>query len=552
MGQKGAALTTSLSLAGRYLVLTPFDDTRGVSRKVEDEDTRKKLKGLASSLELPDGLRRHRAHQRPRPDQEHAAARPRGAAAAVEAGADRGHAGQGDAPPLQRPGPDRCRRCATSSTPRSRRCWSTTTRPSSAPRSTCSAFMPRSQDAPGALWRAHAAVLSRYDVEPQIDRIYERRVPLPSGGSIVIDPTEALTAIDVNSGRSTRAATQEETALQHQPRGGARGGPPAPPARHRRPRRRRLHRHARAEEPAQGREGAARRDEGRQGALDRRPDLAPTACSRSTASASSRRCSCAPTAPAPPAAASGRLASEEMVGLALLRRIEARAATGTIQGGPHRPPPRARRRAAEQPPARAGRPRDRVRHQDRDHRRRRPPPAEEKIEWQKRRSPCRRRSPSGRDHLPALGPRLARRRGRRRGRGLRRGGRGPRRGERPGRERRGGSRREETPPAPRRAQAEEEGGPRRERQRRRPRYRRQRPGRPGSPGEDAPADTYIRPSCEGPAFADEPADLFDEDDDEEDDDDLEEGVETVNADGTVAAAGAPGTKKRRRRRRRRK
>src|SRR5918999_1377099 len=55
MSQKGAALTTSLSLAGRYLVLTPFEDTRGVSRKVEDEDTRKKLKTLANGLDLPEG-----------------------------------------------------------------------------------------------------------------------------------------------------------------------------------------------------------------------------------------------------------------------------------------------------------------------------------------------------------------------------------------------------------------------------------------------------------------------------------------------------------------
>src|ERR1700709_1327524 len=55
MGTKGAALTTALSLAGRYLVLTPFEDTRGVSRKVEDEDTRKKLKALANGLDLPDG-----------------------------------------------------------------------------------------------------------------------------------------------------------------------------------------------------------------------------------------------------------------------------------------------------------------------------------------------------------------------------------------------------------------------------------------------------------------------------------------------------------------
>src|SRR5690348_6067606 len=54
-GQKGAALTTNLSLAGRYLVLTPFDDTRGVSRKVEDEDTRRKLRSQAAQLEVPPG-----------------------------------------------------------------------------------------------------------------------------------------------------------------------------------------------------------------------------------------------------------------------------------------------------------------------------------------------------------------------------------------------------------------------------------------------------------------------------------------------------------------
>src|SRR6185436_20092334 len=55
IGQKGAALTTSLSLAGRYLVLTPFETTRGVSRKVEDEDLRRKLKAIANSFDLPDG-----------------------------------------------------------------------------------------------------------------------------------------------------------------------------------------------------------------------------------------------------------------------------------------------------------------------------------------------------------------------------------------------------------------------------------------------------------------------------------------------------------------
>jgi ribonuclease E len=56
-------------------------------------------------------------------------------------------------------------------------------------------------------------LFSRYQLEEQIDRIYQRKVELPSGGSIVIDGTEALTAIDVNSGRATRGKSQEETAV---------------------------------------------------------------------------------------------------------------------------------------------------------------------------------------------------------------------------------------------------------------------------------------------------------------------------------------------------
>jgi ribonuclease E len=57
-------------------------------------------------------------------------------------------------------------------------------------------------------------LFSRYELEEQIDRIYQRQIGLPSGGSIVIDGTEALTAIDVNSGRATRGANQEETAYK--------------------------------------------------------------------------------------------------------------------------------------------------------------------------------------------------------------------------------------------------------------------------------------------------------------------------------------------------
>jgi ribonuclease E len=62
------------------------------------------------------------------------------------------------------------------------------------------------------LYQGEQPIFSRFGLETQIESIYKRRVQLRSGGSIVIDGTEALTAIDVNSGGSMRGGSQEETA----------------------------------------------------------------------------------------------------------------------------------------------------------------------------------------------------------------------------------------------------------------------------------------------------------------------------------------------------
>lgn len=56
-------------------------------------------------------------------------------------------------------------------------------------------------------------LFNRYQIEAQIESAFEREVKLPSGGSVVIDPTEALISIDINSSRATRGADIEETAL---------------------------------------------------------------------------------------------------------------------------------------------------------------------------------------------------------------------------------------------------------------------------------------------------------------------------------------------------
>ncbi len=57
-------------------------------------------------------------------------------------------------------------------------------------------------------------MFNRFQIESQIETAFQREVRLPSGGSIVIDPTEALVSIDINSARATRGSDIEETALQ--------------------------------------------------------------------------------------------------------------------------------------------------------------------------------------------------------------------------------------------------------------------------------------------------------------------------------------------------
>ncbi|WP_082868898.1 ribonuclease E [Oleiphilus sp. HI0125] len=64
------------------------------------------------------------------------------------------------------------------------------------------------------LYQDEIPLFSRYQIEAQIETAFQREVKLPSGGSIVIDPTEALVSIDINSARATKGSDIEETALQ--------------------------------------------------------------------------------------------------------------------------------------------------------------------------------------------------------------------------------------------------------------------------------------------------------------------------------------------------
>src|SRR5690606_20219120 len=63
------------------------------------------------------------------------------------------------------------------------------------------------------LHTGNTPLFTNYQIENQIESAFQREVKLPSGGSIVIDPTEALVSIDINSSRATKGADIEETAL---------------------------------------------------------------------------------------------------------------------------------------------------------------------------------------------------------------------------------------------------------------------------------------------------------------------------------------------------
>lgn len=64
------------------------------------------------------------------------------------------------------------------------------------------------------LYSDHLPLFSRFQIDQQIENAYQREVRLPSGGSLSIDPTEALVAIDINSARATKGSSIEETAFQ--------------------------------------------------------------------------------------------------------------------------------------------------------------------------------------------------------------------------------------------------------------------------------------------------------------------------------------------------
>ncbi|QIB67408.1 ribonuclease E [Kineobactrum salinum] len=211
-GNKGAALTTFISLAGRYMVLMPNNPRAGgISRRIEGDD-RSELREALSGLEIPNGM----------------------GVIIRTAGVGRSSEElQWDLNYLLQ-------------------LWESITTANNEVRAPTLLFQESNViiravrdylrddidqvliDSDDALAQAHEFVsmvmpkyknrirryedsiplFNRFQIESQIETAFQREVRLPSGGSIVIDPTEALVSIDINSARATKGTDIEDTALQ--------------------------------------------------------------------------------------------------------------------------------------------------------------------------------------------------------------------------------------------------------------------------------------------------------------------------------------------------
>jgi ribonuclease E len=210
-GNKGAALTTFISLAGRYLVLMPNNPRAGgVSRRIEGED-RQEIREVMSSLEIPDGMGLivrtagvGRSQEELQWDMDyllHLWAAIETASTQkkapfliyqesniiIRALRDYLRADIGeilvDDPTVHRQAQDFMQQ-----------------------------VMPHSLNKLKQ-YQDNIPLFTRFQIESQIETAYLREVSLPSGGSIVIDYTEALVSIDINSARATKGSDIEETAL---------------------------------------------------------------------------------------------------------------------------------------------------------------------------------------------------------------------------------------------------------------------------------------------------------------------------------------------------
>ena len=210
--RKGASLTTNISLAGRYLVLMPGTDLHGVSSKIEDEKEREKLKELVKELNFPQNMGfiiRTAGLGRAKSELSRDFQYLLKLWESIEK-----NVAQQPAPALLYREQDLVMRSIREHfSPDISEILIDDPGVFKKARKFFQLVMPRYEKLV-KLYQEKRPLFNKYQLEEQVEQVYRKRIKLKSGGHIVIEPTEAMVTVDVNSGSATSGKGVEETAFQ--------------------------------------------------------------------------------------------------------------------------------------------------------------------------------------------------------------------------------------------------------------------------------------------------------------------------------------------------
>jgi ribonuclease G len=212
IGTKGPRVTTNLVLPGRYLVLLPNSDQSGISRKIENQEERQRLKKILRALTIPEGMG---VIMRTVGEGQQARYFVRDLALLLEEWREiQERMQKKPAPTCVFQEPDLIERTVRDFlTEDVERIVVDNPQHYDRMRAMISKISKRSADKV-KVYSDHQPIFDRFNITRQLENTFTRQVHLKSGGYIVVDETEALVAIDVNTGRHKSGKDQESTILK--------------------------------------------------------------------------------------------------------------------------------------------------------------------------------------------------------------------------------------------------------------------------------------------------------------------------------------------------
>ena len=211
IGTKGPRTTTNLSIPGRYLILTPFSDGCGISRKIEDLAERKRLKTLINELTIPEGVG---VIVRTAGEGKKARYFVRDLHLLLKTWEDIQAKMKNDrAPACLYQEPDLVERTVRDFLTEEVDRVLIDSKDDHERTQKLVAQISKRSASKIAFYKDSIPIFERFNIERQIEQTGQRKVPLPSGGEIIIDETEALIAVDVNTGSHKNRGGEEKNVI---------------------------------------------------------------------------------------------------------------------------------------------------------------------------------------------------------------------------------------------------------------------------------------------------------------------------------------------------